>query len=74
MKKKFAVTVFGCASTFFVAYEAYAYVLAFFTGQQEFVQTVTGKSAIRCHYQYNGQEFTKLYDMGQSCPSSIEIE
>lgn len=45
---------------------------AFWTGQQEQVQTVTGKVVWRCYYNYNGQTFSRLFET--SCPSSVEIE
>lgn len=54
---------------------AYAFpVTANFTGQQEIVQTVTGKSVVQCHYRYNSQEFTRLYEFGTICPMSIQVE
>lgn len=49
-------------------------VTVYSTGQQELVQTVTGQSVVRCHFQYSGQEFTKLYPFGTICPMSIEVE
>ena len=45
---------------------------AIWTGQQEQVQTVTGKFVWRCYYNYNGQVFSRLFEM--SCPPSVEIE
>jgi hypothetical protein len=45
---------------------------AIWTGQQEMVTTVTGKSAWKCYYNYNGQIFTQIFET--SCPSSIEIQ
>ena len=45
---------------------------AFWTGRQEMVTTVTGKSAWKCWYNYNGQIFTAIFKT--SCPSSIEIQ
>ena len=45
---------------------------AFWTGRQEMVTTVTGKSAWKCWYNYNGQIFTAIFET--SCPSSIEIQ
>jgi hypothetical protein len=45
---------------------------AVWTGRQEQVQTVTGKSAWNCQYQYNGQYFWRIYET--SCPSSIEVQ
>lgn len=72
VKAKFALLLLVGASS-----GAYAYgytVTANFTGQQEFVQTVTGRNAVRCHYQYNGQEYTKLFEFGTICPMSIELQ
>jgi len=54
-----------------LAAPAYA-ASAFWTGQQEQVQTVTGKFVWRCQYNYNGQMIYRLFET--SCPSSIEIE
>ena len=54
-----------------LAAPAYA-ATAYWTGQQEQVQTVTGKYVWRCYYNYNGQVFSRLFEM--SCPSSVEIE
>jgi hypothetical protein len=57
------------------AAEAQAFtVTANFTGQQEWIQTVTGKTVVRCHFHYGGQEFTKLFEYGTMCPISIQIE
>jgi len=56
-----------------VAMAAPAYAAqAIWTGQQEQVQTVTGKFVWRCYYNYNGQVFSRLFEM--SCPPSVEIE
>lgn len=50
--------------------QAYA-ALAFWTGKQEQVQTVTYQMAWRCEYNYNGQLFWKVFKT--SCPSSVEV-
>lgn len=56
-----------------VAVVAPAYAAtAYWTGQQEQVQTVTGQYVWNCEYNYNGQTFWKLFQT--SCPSSVEIE
>ena len=45
---------------------------AYWTGRQEPVVTVTGKSAWKCWYDYNGQTITAIFET--SCPSSIEVQ
>lgn len=62
---------FGLVAGMAFATSAYA-ASAFWTGQQEQVQTVTGKFVWRCYYNYNGQVFSRLFET--SCPSSVEIE
>lgn len=47
---------------------------AYWTGKQEFVFTVTGKSAIKCQYEYLGQFFWRLFVERSTCPTSIEVE
>lgn len=44
---------------------------AFWTGNQQPIQTVTGISAWNCEYQYNGQRIWRIFQT--SCPSSIEV-
>lgn len=53
------------------AASAYA-ATAFWTGQQQQVQTVTGTYAWNCEYNYAGQTFWKVFT--GSCPPSIEIQ
>jgi hypothetical protein len=54
---------------------AYAFpVTASFTGQQEIVRTVSGQSAVRCHYRYGSQEFTELFPFGTICPISVQVQ
>lgn len=55
------------------ASQAFA-MLAMFTGQQQFVQTVTGQTVIQCVYRVNSQTFTRLFPMGTSCPPSLEVQ
>ncbi len=47
---------------------------AFFTGQMEMTQTVTGKPITRCQYDYLGTKFWRLFPYGTSCPSTVEVE
>jgi hypothetical protein len=69
--KKITASIIAVAA----ATNAHAFaVTAYSTGQQELVQTVTGQTVVRCHFQYSGQEFTKLYPFGTICPMSIEVE
>lgn len=56
-----------------VASSAFA-ASAFFTGKMEYVTTVTGKSAVRCEYNYLGKKYYQLFPASSSCPSFIEIE
>lgn len=56
-----------------IAFTAVA-ATAFWTGKQEHVFTVTGKSAIRCQYDYNGQKFWRLFVERHICPNNIEVE
>jgi hypothetical protein len=44
---------------------------AFWTGKGEQVQTVTGRMAWRCVYNYAGQEFALMFDT--YCPSSASV-
>lgn len=54
---------------------AYAFpVTANFTGQQEMVQTISGQSAVRCHYRYGSNEFVELFPFGAVCPTSVQVE
>lgn len=45
---------------------------AFYNGQMQYVTTVTGKSAIKCGYTYNGQTFYRLFNIGQMCPTKLK--
>ena len=45
---------------------------AFWTGKSRPVQTVTYQTAWECEYNYNGQNFTKIFKL--TCPSSLTIE
>jgi hypothetical protein len=47
-------------------------VTAIWTGEQEYVTTVTGQSAWKCGYLVYGRRFYKLFRSG--CPSSIQVE
>lgn len=68
MKKLICIAVLASAN-------AYAFpVTANFTGQQEIVQTVSGQSAVRCHYRYGSSEFTELFQFGTICPMSVQVE
>lgn len=52
------------------AFNAYA-AMAFFTGRQEMVQTVTGRMVWKCQYNYNGQLFWRLFE--GVCPASVDV-
>lgn len=68
MKKLLWIALFACAN-------AYAFgVTATFTGRQEIVQTVSGSSAIRCHYRYGMNEFVELFPFGTMCPMSVQVQ
>lgn len=45
---------------------------AFFTGNQEIVQSVTGRVVWNCQYNYAGRLFWRAFSV--ACPSQIEIE
>jgi len=64
MKKIVALVLLAASMSAFAA-------TAFFTGQQEMVQTVTGRVAWRCHYNYAGNTFTAIFE--GSCPGSIQV-
>jgi hypothetical protein len=51
---------------------ATALALAFWTGRQEYVVTVTGRQAVNCEYQYGGQYFWRVFFY--TCPMSVEVE
>lgn len=46
---------------------------AYWTGQMEYVTTVTYKSGVRCQYNYAGNSFWRTFS-GGSCPSSIQVQ
>ena len=66
MKKTVAIVAMAMSST-----SAFA-ATAFWTGQQEQVQTVTYQYAWNCQYNYSGQLFWRIFK--NSCPSSVEVE
>jgi hypothetical protein len=48
---------------------------AYFTGEREFVTTVSGKQGVRCQYvirQQRDQYFWRTF-AGANCPSSVEV-
>jgi hypothetical protein len=53
-----------------VSSESYA-AMAFWTGRQVQVQTVTYQYGWNCEYNYNGQIFWKIFING--CQSSVDI-
>ena len=55
----------------FVSGQALA-AMAFFTGRQEMVQTVTGRTAWRCQYNYHGRMFWQLFE--GMCPASVDVQ
>lgn len=65
------ITVFAFIGGLFAATSAYA-ATAYWTGQQEPAQTITGLSVWNCAYNYNGQTIWRLFET--SCPQSIEIQ
>lgn len=46
--------------------------VAMWTGRSEQVQTVTYKTAWKCEYSYNGQNFWRLFD--SFCPASVQVQ
>ena len=45
---------------------------AYFTGKQEMVQSVTGRVAWNCEYNYAGNMFWRAF--AGMCPNSAEVE
>lgn len=45
--------------------------LAYFTGRQEMVQTVTYKMVWRCQYNHNGTVFWQLFE--GMCPANVNV-
>ncbi len=68
MKVKLFVAAIAAVLTASVAQAASAN----WTGRMESVQTVTGKYAYNCEYDYYGQKFWRVF-VGH-CPSRIEVE
>lgn len=64
-------TVFAAVAGMLISTAAFA-AQATWTGRQEMVTTVTGKSAWKCWYTYNGQTFTAIFE--STCPPTIEIQ
>jgi hypothetical protein len=65
MKKILIALAFCVAGTQAIAATAY------WTGEQQMVQTVTFQTAWRCTYNYNGQYIYQLHQ--GSCPQSIQV-
>ena len=63
-------TGFVLVAVFFAA-NAYA-ATAYFTGQMEMVQSVTGRMVWNCQYQYAGQYFWRAFS--GTCPSSVQVQ
>ena len=53
---------------------ATAGVWAMFTGRSEFAYSVTGRSVIRCEYQYGNDKYWVTVRSPGSCPYQIELE
>jgi len=56
-----------------IALPAYA-ATAFWTGNMEFVTTVTYQQGVRCEYNYAGNTFWRTFARRSSCPSKVEVE
>jgi hypothetical protein len=54
-----------------IAFSAHA-ATAFFTGQMNMVQSVTGQMVWNCQYQYAGHTFWRAY--AGNCPSQVEVQ
>ncbi len=39
----------------------------------DYVTTITGQQGVRCGYQYNGQEFSRVF-RASNCPRVIDVE
>ena len=48
--------------------------MALWTGQIEYVTTVTMRPGVKCWYQYMGQTFTQVFVSISYCPTSVEVE
>ena len=46
---------------------------AYWTGNMQFVTTVTFKSGVSCEYNFSGHTFWRTFT-GGSCPSTVEVE
>lgn len=68
MKKIFVIISLVLCSTQALAASAY------FTGRSKMITTVTYKQAWACEYNYSGRKFWELFEIGTSCPSSVEVE
>lgn len=65
MRIMFATMMLAICSNAFAA-------TAFFTGNQEMVQSVTGQYVWNCQYSYAGRLFWRAF--AGTCPSQIEVE
>ena len=66
MKKLLALLVASLlASSAFAA-------TAFWTGEVEYVTTVTYQTGVRCGYNYAGQHFYMVFS-GGTCPMSVNV-
>jgi hypothetical protein len=63
--------IIALALSILLATPAFA-ATAYWTGEMEFVTTVTGKHAYRCEYSCRGFTFTKIFR--HRCPTRIEVE
>lgn len=43
------------------------------TGNFDYIQTVTGKSGVRCEYQVYGEKFWMVFS-GYRCPRRVEVD
>ena len=66
MKKIILALIIGVT----ISSSAYA-ATAFWTGQVEYVQSVTGQPVANCKYQYAGNYFWRAFQ--GFCPSSVEV-
>lgn len=46
---------------------------ASWNGSMDYVTTITGAQGVKCGYQYNGQEFSRVFK-ASSCPRVVDVE
>ena len=47
---------------------------AYWTGQMQYVTTVTYRQGVSCEYNYAGQTFWRTFAGTGSCPSSVQVQ